>query len=161
MTASRRQIHGRTRSRFTVAGQPDGLIGEYPVWTTHPPRAHNVPAVITRTHHEAVTGSGPAIVDVPIYDRLQPAEDRRDAAALGVRIGGPALGSELEELTSLLNGARRPAIIVGSAADGRVPARVPLSFLCAAAGGLGFGLPADMSAMETHFRAACSLGKCP
>lgn len=89
------------------------------MWTTHPPRAHNVPAVITRTHHEAVTGSGPAIVDVPMDDWLQPAEDRRDAAALGVRIGRPALGSELEELASLLNGARRPAIVVGSAADGQ------------------------------------------
>jgi benzoylformate decarboxylase len=100
-----------------LAGRLDGLLGEYPVWTGRPRRAQDVPAAVARAHHEAKTGAGPAIVVVPMDDWQQQAEQHRGAAAKDVRLGRPVLGPELDELAKLLNSARNPALVVGSAAD--------------------------------------------
>ena len=51
-----------------LAGRLHGLAGEYPVWIDQPVQARDVPGAITRAYHEAVTGSGPALVIVPMDD---------------------------------------------------------------------------------------------
>src|ERR1044072_900923 len=47
-----------------LAGRPEGLAGEYPVWVEQPVRAQDVPGAIGRAAHEATTHRGPAIVIV-------------------------------------------------------------------------------------------------
>ncbi|MEU5693298.1 thiamine pyrophosphate-dependent enzyme [Actinosynnema sp. NPDC020468] len=100
-----------------LAGRLTGLVGEYPVWTGHPARAQDVPGAVARAHHEAVTGAGPALVVVPMDDWLRPAARLRPAAALDIRRGRPTLGREIDGLAAVLDDARSPAVVVGSAAD--------------------------------------------
>lgn len=100
-----------------LAGRLDGLIGDYPVWTGHPLRAQDVPGAVARAHHEALTAAGPALVVVPMDDWLQPAEEQRPAAAKEVRRGRPHLDDDdLHDLVAVIDHARSPAIVVGSAA---------------------------------------------
>lgn len=100
-----------------LAGRLDGLVGDYPVWTGQPARAEDVPAAIARAHHEAVTGAGPAIVVVPMDDWSKPAAAERGAAPLEVRWGSAALTDRVDELSTVVDQARRPAIIAGAGAD--------------------------------------------
>src|SRR3954454_12628174 len=58
-----------------LAGKLHGLAGEYPVWVDQPVRPQDVPGAIARAVHESVTGSGPALVIVPMNDWLEPAPE--------------------------------------------------------------------------------------
>src|SRR3954453_7374115 len=53
-----------------LAGKLDGLAGAYPVSSSQPARAQDVPGAIVRAYHEAATGRGPAIVIVPMDESL-------------------------------------------------------------------------------------------
>ena len=84
-----------------LAGKLHGLAGEYPVWVDQPVQARDVPGAIARAYHEAVTGSGPALVIVPMddweaeagADDEQAAPQRRRARARGrQRLGRAARG---------------------------------------------------------------------
>src|SRR3954462_2505840 len=55
-----------------LTGRLEGLAGDYPVWGDQPLTPQDVPGAITRAHHEAVTGRGPAIVIVPMGDWREP-----------------------------------------------------------------------------------------
>src|SRR4051812_22610888 len=55
-----------------LTGRLEGLAGDYPVWVDQPLTPQDVPGAITRAHHEAVTGRGPAIVIVPMGDWREP-----------------------------------------------------------------------------------------
>jgi benzoylformate decarboxylase len=101
-----------------LTGDLDGLAGRYPVWTATPARAADVPALVSRARHEAVTGRGPAVVVVPMDDWQQPCDEaERPAAPLSLEI---AAGVD-ERLCSLVAGrmlaARSPAIVSGAGAD--------------------------------------------
>jgi benzoylformate decarboxylase len=100
-----------------LAGQLHGLLGDYPVWTSHPVRPQDVPAAIARAHHEAVTGAGPAIVVVPMDDWDEPAESIRGAAPLQVRRAAPAATGEADDLAAILDRAHSPVIVAGAGAD--------------------------------------------
>ncbi|WP_460060520.1 thiamine pyrophosphate-dependent enzyme [Streptomyces sp. YKOK-I1] len=100
-----------------LAGRLEGLLGEYPVWTNHPARPQDVPAAVTRAHHEAMAGAGPAIVVVPMDDWQQQADPIRGAAPPVVHRPAPAGTDAADDLTSLLDLARSPVIVAGAGTD--------------------------------------------
>ncbi|GAA3756063.1 benzoylformate decarboxylase [Spinactinospora alkalitolerans] len=104
-----------------LAGRLEGLAGDYPVWVKQPERAQDVPGAIARAHVEAVTHGGPAVVIVPMDDWEASAEETaRRAAPLRVLRPVPAPPPDdpaAAEIAALLDGARSPAIVAGSAND--------------------------------------------
>ena len=101
-----------------LTGRLHGLAGDYPVWVDQPARAQAVPGAIARAHHEAVTGRGPALVIVPMDDwgaEAAPA-DEHAAPRRVVRSRG-ADDRLVAELAALLDGAERPALVVGAGVD--------------------------------------------
>lgn len=101
-----------------LAGRLRGLAGEYPVWVDQPVRPQDVPGAVARAYHEATTGSGPALVIVPMDDWVAEAgeTDARAAPVRVVRSRGvdPAA---VADLVALLDGAERPALVVGAGTD--------------------------------------------
>ena len=101
-----------------LAGKLRGLAGEYPVWVDEPVRPQDVPGAIARAYHEAVTGSGPALVIVPMDDWLAEAgaPDERAAPRRVARARG-ADSQVVAELAELVARRERPALVVGAGAD--------------------------------------------
>src|SRR6185369_12096482 len=101
-----------------LAGKLRGLAGEYPVWVDEPVRPQDVPGAIARAFHEAVTGSGPALVIVPMDDWLAEAgaADERAAPRRVARARG-ADSRLVAELAELVTGSSSPALVVGAGAD--------------------------------------------
>jgi benzoylformate decarboxylase len=101
-----------------LAGQLEGLAGDYPVWVNQPARAQDVPGAIARAHHEAVTGRGPAIVIVPMDDWLAPAgEETELPAATRLLRSAAADPAAVEELAALIAEADAPGFVAGAGAD--------------------------------------------
>jgi benzoylformate decarboxylase len=101
-----------------LAGRLDGLAGSYPVWVGQPAIAQDVPAAIRRAWHEASYRRGPALVVVPMDDwRAQTAEGLGLAAPAAVRRPAAADDTTAAEIAGILDGARSPALVVGSEAD--------------------------------------------
>jgi len=65
-----------------LAGDLEGLAGDYPVWVHQPGRPQDVPSAVARAWHEARDGRGPALVIVPSDDWAAPADDANVAAPL-------------------------------------------------------------------------------
>jgi benzoylformate decarboxylase len=101
-----------------LAGKLDGLAGEYPVWSTTPLRAQDVPGAIVRAYHEAETGRGPALVIVPMDDWLAPAPEPHEvfgaARVLRSRAADP---HAVDALAALLDSAGAPVIVAGAGTD--------------------------------------------
>jgi hypothetical protein len=92
-----------------LAGKLEGLAGAYPVWSSTPLRAQDVPGTIVRAYHEAQTGRGPALAIVPMDDWLAPAGEPHEvfgprrvlrsvtacgSAPPGLRDHGPPRGAQ-------------------------------------------------------------------
>jgi benzoylformate decarboxylase len=105
-------------ARPFLAGDLEGLAGDYPVWTTTPPRPQDVPGALARAVHEARHGRGPAIVVVPSDDWTAPADDVPVPAPARLRPAAAADPAAVAELAGMLAGARAPALVVGADADG-------------------------------------------
>jgi benzoylformate decarboxylase len=103
-----------------LTGRLDGLCGDYPVWTSQPVRAQDVPGAILRAHHEAAQQGGPAIVVVPMDDWSVEFDDE---LGLGVPPAVVRTGTDpaaaVDQLLPLLTRAAAPALVVGSGADSR------------------------------------------
>jgi benzoylformate decarboxylase len=101
-----------------LAGKLRGLAGSYPVWFDEPVRPQDVPGAIARAFHEAVTGSGPALVIVPMDDWLADAgaPDER-AAPRRVMRACAADDAVVAELAGLVSRAKAPTVVVGAGAD--------------------------------------------
>jgi benzoylformate decarboxylase len=101
-----------------LAGQLEGLAGEYPVWVDQPVRAQDVPGALVRAFQEALTARGPAVVVVPMDDWLAPAPEAHEVfgprRVLRARAAAPGA---IAELAALLEEAEAPAIVVGAGAD--------------------------------------------
>ena len=100
-----------------LAGKLHGLAGEYPVWVDQPVQARDVPGSITRAYHEAVTGSGPALVIVPMDDweaEAGPTTSRRLRASWCARV---RRREAVAQLASFVAEASAPALVVGAGAD--------------------------------------------
>jgi benzoylformate decarboxylase len=101
-----------------LAGKLHGLAGEYPVWVDQPVRAQDVPGAIARACHEAVTGSGPALVIVPMDDWGADAGPAAERAAPRRVLRARGLDARVAaELVVLVDAASRPALVVGAGAD--------------------------------------------
>jgi len=101
-----------------LAGELEGLAGEYPVSVEQPVRAQEVPGAIERAYHAAATQRGPALVVVPMDDWDAPAEEEReDAAARRVLRAAAADPQAVDELAAFLGSATSPALVVGAGAD--------------------------------------------
>ena len=101
-----------------LAGKLHGLAGEYPVWIDQPVQARDVPGSITRAYHEAVTGSGPALVIVPMDDWEAEAGPDDEQATPRVVVRARAADREaVAQLAAFLEQASAPAIVVGAGAD--------------------------------------------
>jgi benzoylformate decarboxylase len=93
------------------------LAGDYPVWSTLPVRAQDVPGAIARGYHEAMTGRGPAIVVVPMDDWLADADPLAAAAPTDVLRPCRVTPEDVRPVAQLLAGSSAPAIVVGAGAD--------------------------------------------
>jgi benzoylformate decarboxylase len=101
-----------------LAGKLHGLAGEYPVRVDQPVRAQDVPGAIARAYHEAVTGSGPALVIVPMDDWGAEAAPAAERAAPRRVVRTRNLDPlAVAELLVLVEAASRPALVVGAGAD--------------------------------------------
>jgi benzoylformate decarboxylase len=102
---------------FLTGRSLERLAGEYPVWTSLPVRAQDVPGAIARAYNEAVAARGPALVVVPMGDWLEPADEF--AAGWPERtVRGASVGTtELAELTDMIDRSASPALVVGRGSD--------------------------------------------
>jgi thiamine pyrophosphate-dependent acetolactate synthase large subunit-like protein len=100
-----------------LAGDLDGLAGSHPVWVGRPERPQDVPGMVARARHEAVTGRGPALVIVPSDDWAAPADEEERPAPAVLRHAGAADPAAVAELAALVDGAASPALVVGADAD--------------------------------------------
>jgi benzoylformate decarboxylase len=101
-----------------LAGRLEGLAGDYPVWTSMPLRAQDVPSAVSRAYFEAEAQRGPALVIVPMDDWASPCgDDEVLAAPVAVSRAHGVSGAEVAPLVSLLSAASSPALVVGAGAD--------------------------------------------
>jgi benzoylformate decarboxylase len=101
-----------------LAGQLEGLAGNYPVWAGSPARAVDVPSMVARAYHEAAARRGPAIVVVPMNDWAEPAsEDVRIAAPLEMRVSAGVDEEAADGVAEAVAAAHSPVLVVGSGAD--------------------------------------------
>jgi benzoylformate decarboxylase len=109
----RRQL---ASSPFLAGRALERMAGEYPVWTSLPVRAQDVPGAIARAYHEALTGRGPALVVVPMGDWDQEADPLAIGAPAQVLRPSAVDHAEVEELVELIGAARSPVLVVGAGA---------------------------------------------
>jgi thiamine pyrophosphate-dependent acetolactate synthase large subunit-like protein len=101
-----------------LAGRLEGLAGDYPVWTSTPLRAQDVPSAVSRAFFEADARRGPALVIVPMDDWASPfPSDEVLAAPLAVARAHGVSGADVAALVSLLSSCSSPALVVGAGAD--------------------------------------------
>lgn len=102
---------------FLTGRSLERLAGEYPVWSTLPARAQDVPGGIARAYHEAQAGHGPALVVVPMGDWLEEADEL--AAMAPAKVVRPRAVAEWDvaRLAGLVADARSPALVVGRGTD--------------------------------------------
>ncbi len=102
---------------FLTGRALERLAGEYPVWSTVPARAQDVPGAIARAYHEAQAGHGPTLVVVPMGDWLEEADEL--AAMAPARVVRPRSVDEhdVARLAELVDDARSPALVVGRGTD--------------------------------------------
>jgi benzoylformate decarboxylase len=92
----------------------------YVKWSHEPPRAQDVPGAIGRAiHHATLAPRGPAFVSIPMDDWEAQADDDRAMHARRRVVAGGAIPdlSELAQLASLLESARRPVLVAGPDID--------------------------------------------
>ncbi|MFC5500891.1 thiamine pyrophosphate-dependent enzyme [Lysinimonas soli] len=99
-----------------LTGRLEDLAGDYPVWVGTPPRAKDLPDIITRAYHEAELRRGPALVIVPMDDWLESAPTTRSASPVKIEAGVELPGTAATRLATALGSAARPVIVAGSGA---------------------------------------------
>jgi benzoylformate decarboxylase len=102
---------------FLTGRDLDRLAGSYPVWSTTPARAQDLPGAIARAWHEARTARGPALVIAPMGDWSAPADP--DAAGAPERLVLPTGADPVAAaaLAELIADAASPALVVGAGCD--------------------------------------------
>jgi benzoylformate decarboxylase len=105
---------------FLTGRALERVAGEFPVWTTFPARAQDLPGAIARAWHEARAGAGPALVVAPMGDWDEPADTDAPAGAPARLLRAPAISDDaVAELAALVGEASAPALVVGAGADSR------------------------------------------
>ena len=93
------------------------VAGEYPVWSSLPARAQDVPATIARAYWEASTHQGPALVVVPMGDWRQAAGPVAPSFPESVVRPETVSSAQLAPLAALLAEAGSTAIVTGGGND--------------------------------------------
>lgn len=102
---------------FLTGRALEKLAGEYPVWSSLPVRAQDVPGAVARAYNEAVAGRGPALVVVPMGDWDEPADDNAAGWPERTLRSAVATTGELGELADMIERAEAPALVVGRSDD--------------------------------------------
>jgi benzoylformate decarboxylase len=110
----RKQLH---LSPFLSGRGLEQIAGDYPVWTSLPLRAQDLPGAIARAHHEARRGGGPALVIAPMGDWQEPCEGIAADSPIAVIESGAVVPWQLDPLVELLAGAGSPVIVTGAGTD--------------------------------------------
>jgi benzoylformate decarboxylase len=101
-------------SPFLAGKSLERLAGDYPVWTTTPPTAQDLPGAIARAAHEATLRRGPSLVVAPMGDWHEPAGEAIAATPRRV-LHAPFVDPEsLAPLVDLVRAAGAPALVVGA-----------------------------------------------
>jgi benzoylformate decarboxylase len=102
---------------FLTGRHLDRLAGDYPVWTSQPVRAQDVPGTIARAYHEARSARGPALVVVPMSDWSEPADELAAGAPARITYSRSVAPADVDEIAELIRGAESPALVVGPGCD--------------------------------------------
>jgi benzoylformate decarboxylase len=102
---------------FLTGRALERLAGDYPVWSSFPVRAQDVPGAIARAYHEACAARGPALVVVPMGDWLEEADPLAAGAPNVVVRPRSVAASELSPLADLVSSSSSPVLVVGAGAD--------------------------------------------
>ena len=102
-----------------LTGRLDGLAGDYPVAAHLPLRPQDVPGALARAYHEAATGSGPALVIVPMGDWSAVMDDTVIAAPAVCRSATGVVAADVAPIAQMLDAARSPVVVVGAGAGHR------------------------------------------
>jgi benzoylformate decarboxylase len=101
-------------SPFLAGKSLERLAGDYPVWTSFPPTAQDLPGAIARAAHEAGLRRGPALVVAPMGDWSQAAGGGVEATPRRL-LHAPLVDPEaLAPFADLVRGASAPALVVGA-----------------------------------------------
>jgi benzoylformate decarboxylase len=103
---------------FLTGRALERLAGEYPVWSSLPVRAQDVPGAIARAYNEAQLQRGPALVVVPMGDWDEPADEQASGWPERTVRACTVSPAEVGELAEMIERARNPALVVGPGADG-------------------------------------------
>jgi benzoylformate decarboxylase len=100
---------------FLAADEPASFPRPYVKWSAQPDRPQDVPAAVAEAYRMAMAPPrGPVFVSVPEDDWDRPAEP---VALRDIRGGYRADPDDLREVAGALNGARRPALVLGAGVD--------------------------------------------
>jgi benzoylformate decarboxylase len=104
---------------FLTGRSLERVAGDYPVWSSLPVRAQDVPGAIARAYHEAMAARGPALVVVPMGDWLEEADPLAAGVPSEIVRACTVVEADLAPLASLIAASRSPALVVGAGADSR------------------------------------------
>jgi benzoylformate decarboxylase len=104
-------------SPFLSGRALERVAGEYPVWSSLPIRAQDVPAAVARAYWEALAHQGPALVVVPMGDWLQAAGPVAASFPASMVRPGAVSAAQLAPLVELLTQAGSTAIVTGGGND--------------------------------------------
>ena len=110
----RRQIE---MAAFLTGRALERLAGDYPVWSSLPVRAQDVPGAIVRAYHEAIARRGPALVVVPMGDWREPMDPAATTGPVAVVRPATVDSGQLDPLVDLLATAESPALVTGAGTD--------------------------------------------
>jgi benzoylformate decarboxylase len=102
---------------FLAGRALERLAGEYPVWSSLPVRAQDVPGAIARAYHEAQAQRGPALVVVPMGDWLETADELAAGWPERTVRSASVSPADVAELAELIDSAEAPAFVVGHGSD--------------------------------------------
>jgi len=89
------------------------LAGDYPVWSSVPARAQDLPGAIARAYHEADAHRGPALVVAPMGDWDEPADEHAAGAPERTVRAAAVDPDALDDLAEMVRLSDSPAIVVG------------------------------------------------
>ncbi len=98
---------------FLTGRALERLAGDYPVWSTLPVRAQDVPGAIARAYNEALSHRGPALVVVPMGDWHEPADEYAAGWPERTLRAAAVAPAEVGELAEMIDRAASPALVVG------------------------------------------------
>jgi benzoylformate decarboxylase len=104
---------------FLTGRSLERLAGDYPVWSSLPVQAQDVPGTIARAYNEAEAARGPALVVVPMGDWQEPADELAAGWPERTLHAGSVSPAEVGELVDMIDRAASPALVVGRGGDGR------------------------------------------